>query len=199
MEPESYLLYVMGAGGVGKSCLTIQFIQGRFSQQYDPTIENSYSKLIEIDGHEVKLNILDTAGQEDFASLREAYMRQGQGFLLVFSLLDSNSFDEIDGFVNQIREICENKSVPIVLCGNKSDLEGWEVTEEDLKTYSKSIGVKYFITSAKLAKGVKESFLHLAKEMRKQNPKAALQENNKKVETPKAKENESSGGCCSIF
>lgn len=195
---ETYLLYVMGSGGVGKSSLTIQLIQGRFSDQYDPTIENSYTKLFEIDGDEVKLNILDTAGQEDFSSLREAYMRQGQGFLLVFSLLESKSFDAIDDFVKQIRETSDNKNVPIVVCGNKSDLDGWQITKEELASYCNSIGVKYYITSAKLATGIQESFEELTREMRKQNPNAVHQKAQSQA-TQKTEKNEGSGGCCNIF
>lgn len=54
----------MGSGGVGKSALTIQFIQGNFVEKYDPTIEDSYRKQIEVDGKACMLDILDTAGQE---------------------------------------------------------------------------------------------------------------------------------------
>ena len=59
-----YKFVVLGSGGVGKSALTIQFIQGNFVEKYDPTIEDSYRKQIEVDGKACMLDILDTAGQE---------------------------------------------------------------------------------------------------------------------------------------
>ena len=59
-----YKLVVVGAGGVGKSALTIQLIQNHFVDEYDPTIEDSYRKQVVIDGETCLLDILDTAGQE---------------------------------------------------------------------------------------------------------------------------------------
>ena len=53
---------VLGSGGVGKSALTVQFVQGIFVEKYDPTIEDSYRKQVEVDGQQCMLEILDTAG-----------------------------------------------------------------------------------------------------------------------------------------
>ncbi|CAH8519635.1 unnamed protein product [Schistosoma mattheei] len=61
-----YKLVVVGAGGVGKSALTIQLIQNHFVEEYDPTIEDSYRKQMVIDGEICLLDILDTAGQEEY-------------------------------------------------------------------------------------------------------------------------------------
>ena len=58
---------VLGDGGVGKSCITIQFTQNQFVKEYDPTIENSYRKQVTIDDNSIMLDILDTAGQEEYA------------------------------------------------------------------------------------------------------------------------------------
>uniref|UniRef100_A0A4W5R7G1 RAS related 2 n=1 Tax=Hucho hucho TaxID=62062 RepID=A0A4W5R7G1_9TELE len=85
---EKYRLVVVGGGGVGKSALTIQFIQSYFVTDYDPTIEDSYTKQCVIDERAARLDILDTAGQEEFGAMREQYMRTGEGFLLVFSVTD---------------------------------------------------------------------------------------------------------------
>lgn len=92
---RTYKLVVVGGGGVGKSALTIQFIQSYFVTDYDPTIEDSYTKQCVIDDRVAKLDILDTAGQEEFSAMREQYMRSGEGFLLVFAFTDRASFDEV--------------------------------------------------------------------------------------------------------
>ncbi|XP_059239071.1 ras-related protein R-Ras isoform X1 [Mustela nigripes] len=85
---ETHKLVVVGGGGVGKSALTIQFIQSYFVSDYDPTIEDSYTKICAVDGVPARLDILDTAGQEEFGAMREQYMRAGHGFLLVFAIND---------------------------------------------------------------------------------------------------------------
>jgi Ras-related protein Rap-1B len=59
---KEYKLVVLGSGGVGKSALTVQFVQGIFVEKYDPTIEDSYRKQVEIDGQQCMMEILDTAG-----------------------------------------------------------------------------------------------------------------------------------------
>ena len=73
---------MVGAGGVGKSALTIQLIQNQFMEEYDPTIEDSYRKQVVIDDEVCHLDILDTAGQEEYSAMKEMYMRTGEGFLI---------------------------------------------------------------------------------------------------------------------
>ncbi|XP_064826968.1 ras-related protein M-Ras-like isoform X1 [Oncorhynchus masou masou] len=94
----TYKLVVVGDGGVGKSALTIQFFQKIFVPDYDPTIEDSYLKHTEIDAQWAILDVLDTAGQEEFSAMREQYMRTGDGFLIVFSVTDKASFEHLDRF-----------------------------------------------------------------------------------------------------
>merc|ERR1711924_105017 len=79
---HEYRIVVVGAGGVGKSALTVRFIQGNFVEKYDPTIEDSYRKQVAVDGVAVLLDIMDTAGQEEYSALRDQYMKTGQGFIL---------------------------------------------------------------------------------------------------------------------
>lgn len=68
-------------------------------------------------------SVLDTAGQEEFSAMREQYMRSGEGFLLVFSLTDHSSFMEIAKFQKQILRVKDRDEFPMILVGNKSDLE----------------------------------------------------------------------------
>lgn len=67
--------------------------------------------------------VLDTAGQEEFSAMREQYMRSGEGFLLVFSLTDYNSFAEISKFQKQILRVKDRDEFPMLLVGNKCDLQ----------------------------------------------------------------------------
>lgn len=72
---SDYKIVVLGAGGVGKSALTVQFVQGIYIESYDPTIEDSYRKVTEIDKRPCTLEILDTAGVEQFTAMRELYIK----------------------------------------------------------------------------------------------------------------------------
>ncbi|XP_078246940.1 ras-related protein Rap-2a isoform X1 [Pogona vitticeps] len=99
---REYKVVVLGSGGVGKSALTVQFVTGTFIEKYDPTIEDFYRKEIEVDASPSVLEILDTAGTEQFASMRDLYIKNGQGFILVYSLVNQQSFQDIRPMRDQI-------------------------------------------------------------------------------------------------
>ncbi|KAJ3143765.1 Ras GTPase, partial [Irineochytrium annulatum] len=120
---REYKIVVVGGGGVGKSALTIQFIQSQFVDEYDPTIEDSYRKQCIIDSETAVLDVLDTAGQEEYSAMREQYMRSGDGFLLCFSITSRSSFQEIHTFHQQILRVKDRDWFPVVLVGNKADLD----------------------------------------------------------------------------
>eukprot|EP01129_Flabellula_baltica_P012477 TRINITY_DN5643_c0_g1_i2.p1 TRINITY_DN5643_c0_g1~~TRINITY_DN5643_c0_g1_i2.p1 ORF type:complete len:209 (-),score=28.10 TRINITY_DN5643_c0_g1_i2:221-772(-) len=98
----SYHFVVLGSGGVGKSCIVIQFVNGIFEPRYDPTIEDRYQKVIEYKGVPCLLEILDTAGQETFSAMRELYMTDGQGFVLVYSITSRKSIEDLVGIRESI-------------------------------------------------------------------------------------------------
>lgn len=102
---------MFSAGGVGKSALTIQLIQNHFVDEYDPTIEDSYRKQVVIDGETCLLDILDTAGQEEYSAMRDQYMRTGEGFLLVFAVNNAKSFDDISSYREQIKRVKDAEEV----------------------------------------------------------------------------------------
>lgn len=119
---DHFAISVVGAGGVGKSALTLRFVRNSFINNWDPTIEDAYSKPVEVDHKICKLDILDTAGQEDFESLRYQWMLDKDGYLFVFSLDNRDSLKELDAFFQLHTQLNANKQVPIVVCGNKADL-----------------------------------------------------------------------------
>ena len=163
-----YRLVIVGGGGVGKSALTIQLIQNHFIDEYDPTIEDSYRKQVTIDDETCLLDILDTAGQEEYSAMRDQYMRTGQGFLCVFAITSRSSFDEITSFREQILRVKDEDKVPMVLAGNKCDLEDErQVTTAEGQDLAKSFACPFFETSAKSRINVEEAFYDLVREIRK--------------------------------
>eukprot|EP01128_Nolandella_sp_AFSM9_P010154 TRINITY_DN6977_c0_g1_i1.p1 TRINITY_DN6977_c0_g1~~TRINITY_DN6977_c0_g1_i1.p1 ORF type:complete len:188 (-),score=50.09 TRINITY_DN6977_c0_g1_i1:194-715(-) len=157
----------MGSGGVGKSAITVQFIQGIFIKKYDPTIEESYRKPVEVDSKNYMLEILDTAGTEQFTAMRDLYMKNGQGFALVFSLVSDSTFHDLTAIRNQIIKVKDTEDVPMVLVGNKCDLVDKRTisAEEAQSLADKSFGGKFFETSAKTTKNINEVFHDLVRQV----------------------------------
>ncbi len=164
-----YKLVIVGGGGVGKSALTIQLIQNHFIDEYDPTIEDSYRKQVTIDEETCLLDILDTAGQEEYSAMRDQYMRTGQGFMLVYAITSRSSFDEISSFRDQILRVKDKDKVPVVLVGNKCDLESErQVTTNEGNDLARNFGCPFLETSAKTRINVEDSFFNLVREIRKE-------------------------------
>eukprot|EP01087_Luapelamoeba_hula_P005933 TRINITY_DN15_c0_g1_i3.p2 TRINITY_DN15_c0_g1~~TRINITY_DN15_c0_g1_i3.p2 ORF type:complete len:197 (-),score=54.33 TRINITY_DN15_c0_g1_i3:84-674(-) len=175
-----YKLVVVGGGGVGKSALTIQLINHHFMDEYDPTIEDSYRKQVEIDAETCLLDILDTAGQEEFSAMRDQYMRTGQGFLMVYDITNRQSFEEINSFRNQIVRVKEDDNVPLVLVGNKSDLANQRVvTIAEAQELAKSFNCAVLESSAKARVNVEECFFALVRAIRKSSDGGDLVKNRK--------------------
>jgi GTPase KRas protein len=167
---REYKLVMVGGGGVGKSALTIQFIQSHFVDEYDPTIEDSYRRQCVIDGETALLDVLDTAGQEEYSAMREQYMRNGEGFLLVYSIISRNSFEEINTFYQQIRRVKDRDFFPMVLIANKCDLEQErQVSSQEGRDLAKAFGCTFIETSAKQRINVDEAFYNVVREIRRFN------------------------------
>ncbi|PSN53595.1 Ras-like protein 2 [Blattella germanica] len=160
---QTYKLVVVGGGGVGKSAITIQFIQSYFVTDYDPTIEDSYTKQCVIDDVPAKLD----TGQEEFSAMREQYMRSGEGFLLVFAVTDKASFDEMYKFHRQILRVKDRDEFPMLMVGNKADLDHQRVSAMDAQNLSRQLKIPYIECSAKLRMNVDQAFHELVRIVRK--------------------------------
>lgn len=179
-DSVDYKIVVLGAGGVGKSALTVQFVQGIYIESYDPTIEDSYRKVTEIDKRPCTLEILDTAGVEQFTAMRELYIKNGQGFILVYSVTNPNSLQELLSLREQIIRIKENANVPIVLVANKSDLSSErEVTPEMGVAVANSWGrTPFYETSAKFCLNVDQVFTDLVRQIMRRDSAFSFQSPN---------------------
>jgi len=145
-------------------------MQDRFVEDYDPTIEDLYRKMCVIEGEETLVDVLDTAGQEEFSAMREHYMLDGEGFLFVYSITDRGSFDLIRTYHQQILRVKDTDSVPIILVGNKSDLESDRIVDLfEGQLIAQEFGWHFAETSAKLGVNVTESFIDLVCQIRDRN------------------------------
>eukprot|EP00118_Oscarella_pearsei_P013307 m.105432 g.105432 ORF g.105432 m.105432 type:complete len:807 (+) comp37219_c0_seq1:49-2469(+) len=110
------------------------------------------------DGETCLLDILDTAGQEEYSAMRDQYMRTGQCFLVVYSIADRSSFDEASAMFDWIERIKDTDKVPTVLCGNKCDLEfDRVVSRAEGLLLAKRMACPFFETSAKTRQNIEEA------------------------------------------
>lgn len=168
---REYKIVVLGSGGVGKSALTVQFVQGIFVEKYDPTIEDSYRKQVEVDGQQCMLEILDTAGTEQFTAMRDLYMKNGQGFVLVYSITAQSTFNDLQDLREQILRVKDTDDVPMVLVGNKCDLEDERVVGKELgKSLANQFNCAFMETSAKAKINVNDIFYDLVQQINKKSP-----------------------------
>jgi GTPase KRas protein len=161
-------------------------IQGHFVDEYDPTIEDSYRKQVTIDSNTCLLDILDTAGQEEYSAMRDQYMRTGQGFILTYAITSRQSYDEINVFREQIHRVKDADHVPIVLAGNKCDLEDErQVTTQEAQELAKQWKVPIYETSALARINVEEAFFDLVREIRKEQQSGTGQIGSSNKKNPK--------------
>ncbi|KAJ2000085.1 hypothetical protein H4R26_004780 [Coemansia thaxteri] len=157
--PE-YKIVMLGTGGVGKSMLTTRFVNGGFDDEYDPTIEDSYRKQCQIDGDLCVLDILDTAGQEEYAALRDYHIRSGNGFIVVYSVTSKSSLLEAEKIAEHVRRVKDSEKVAIVLVGNKCDLvEARTITTLEGEKVARKIRSGFYETSAKNRVNVDDMFI----------------------------------------
>lgn len=201
-----YKVVMMGGGGVGKSAITIRFIQNHFLLDYDPTIEDSYRKQVRIDEETAVLEVLDTAGQEEYSAMRENWIRYGEGFFLVYSIDSQLSFEkEITPLLRHLERVrdADITEVPLILFGNKCDLVNQrQVSFDEAKEMARKLGSQVFEGSAKTGQNIDESFFEIVRAIRRkrmgaddntQSPQAGLTDSQSTPEKQaKLKKNSSS-------
>lgn len=113
------------------------------------------------------MEILDTAGVAQFTAMRELYIKNGQGFILVYSVTDKNSLQELLSIREQIIRIKGSNNIPMVLVGNKCDLtEERELEPEDGINVSKQWNkVPFYETSAMYRMNVDDSFVDVVRQI----------------------------------
>lgn len=116
---STYTILVLGDGGVGKSSVTLRFITNGYSEEYEPTIEDFYRKTIRVDDQLCTVEIIDTAGQEEFDSMLDNWIRSAHGVVMVYDIGNRRSFERLETFYDRIQLF---KSLPLVIVGNKCDL-----------------------------------------------------------------------------
>ncbi|KAH6643975.1 ras family-domain-containing protein [Boeremia exigua] len=203
-----YKLVVLGDGGVGKTALTIQLCLNHFVETYDPTIEDSYRKQVQIDGQSCMLEVLDTAGQEEYIALRDQWIRDGEGFVLVYSISSRSSFARIQRFHSQIQRVKETAmagsptypgspisasapifgQAPVMLVGNKCDrVTEREVSTQEGQALAKDLGCDFVEASAKNCVNVEKAFFDVVRQLRRQRHQGSGRHSDRSEKTGRAR------------
>ena len=121
---------VLGKTMVGKTCLINRYLNGKYQVEHDRTIEEQYSKYLKIKDEDCMLEITDTGGLEEYLSSLDIWINNSDGFLLVYSINDKDSFDGIKMRYENILKYKKSKKFCALVVGNKTDLENGEEKEE---------------------------------------------------------------------
>jgi GTPase KRas protein len=157
---------ILGKSLVGKTALSYRFINDKFPSEHDTTIEDQYTIESEIDGKKCRLEILDTAGQDDYQSMLDTWIISADGFILVYSINDKESFEDIKVRYERIVQIKGKNNFCIIIVGNKCDLENQrKITKDEVEKFCSKSKIKFLETSALNKINVKESFLYVAKSL----------------------------------
>jgi len=153
---------LFGPGNAGKTSLIIRYVRDAFNESLKKTIGSNFLiKDVTIDDKKVRLLLWDIGGQAQFQKLRRIYFKGSNGAIGVYDVTSSESLLKIPGWVSSINKSL-NKEVPMILCGNKVDLErkvSWEEGEE----LAKRLKCDYMETSAKTGENVEKAFQDIAR------------------------------------
>jgi len=167
--PKQRKIAVVGSRSVGKSSLTVQFVDNHFVESYYPTIENTFSKIIRYKGQDYATEIIDTAGQDQYSNLNSKHFIGVHGYMIVYSVQSRTSFDTAEIIREKILNHLGAESIPLVLVGNKSDLrpEQRQVTSDDGRAKAEELHCAWTEASACYNENVTKAFELMIAEIEK--------------------------------
>jgi len=170
MPPKERSIAMMGYRSVGKSSLSIQFVEGQFVDSYDPTIENTFTKVTRVNSQDYEVKLVDTAGQDEYSIFPAQYSMDYHGYVLVYSITSQKSFEVIQIIYQKLVDVMGKSNVPIVLVGNKTDLhQERAVSTEEGRKLAESWKAVFLETSAKQNESVADIFHSLLLLIEKEN------------------------------
>ena len=158
---------VLGKTMVGKTCLINRFLNGKYQVEHDRTIEEQYSKYLKIKEEDCVLEITDTGGLDEYLSSLDIWINNSDGFLLVYSINDKDSFDGIKMRYDKILKYKKSKKFCVLVVGNKADLESGEqkeerkVNKEEVDKFCEENNLECFEVSAKNNDNINQIFQKL--------------------------------------
>ena len=159
IKRKKFNIIVLGESRVGKTSL-ITVLNDRPFEDVSLLTAGIDFHMVEKEygGKNYKFKIFDTAGQERYKSISKSSIKLADGILLVYAVDNKETFEKINEWIESIKEEVNSSQKAIVLVGNKIDVEERVISNEQGKEFAANNKFKYFETSAKTGKGVKEAF-----------------------------------------
>lgn len=167
-EPLTFKVLILGDMAVGKTCLLIRFCDGKYQDGTLASIGIDFrNKYLMHNGHKIGLELWDTAGQERFRCITKNYFKGTDGIILIYDITKNQTFQNVKGWMNNIKESLNLKEVGVVLCGNKCDVDDCDrqVSYEDGQKVAEHYKIKFFEISSKQDINVNETFVALIDQM----------------------------------
>lgn len=189
-----FKVIILGMSEVGKTCLLINYFDKKFKENNISTIGIDFkTKFFKFDEKKVKINYVDTAGQERFHAISSNYLKNANGILLVYSVNSRASFTLLEDWMKEVKNHSGN--LPIIICANKCDLnETREVPAEDGEHFAEKINSKFYEVSAKSGYNVATVFDEIARLTYEASKDEDNEEHGQSLKSVKTKKK---GGCCS--
>lgn len=169
---EEFNFSVLGHHGVGKTSLLNRFTVGHFSDAYDAAEENNYSKKLDVDGVDALVALGESVGSIEGDAMRNLLFTFGNAIIVVYAVDDRRSFEEINHYAESIREIVQDPAVPLLVVGNKADLQiERQVTSLEALRLATDLNALYLEISAKTGHMVDEVIASLVREVRRTRTK----------------------------
>ena len=166
----NYLLkfIIIGDSGVGKSNILLRYTRDKFNEEFQSTIGVEFGvKNLQIEDKIYRVQIWDTAGQENFRSITRAYYKNSVCACVTYDVTSKKSFENIKSWIEDCKKQCP-KTILLVLIGNKVDLENErEVSYEEGANFAKKFDMFFFETSAKTGRNIDEVFIKSTNEIAK--------------------------------
>ena len=161
-----YKILILGDYSVGKTSFLNRYVSNSFLSKTLSTLGVEYvlknAKMK--DGSIVKLQIWDTVGQERFRTITKSFFKGAHAIVLIFSVIDSDSFNNVRKWITQIRDSAD-KDVILILAGNKNDCEDRKVDKSEAEELANEFDIKYFDCSAKTGENINKAFEELIETM----------------------------------
>ena len=197
-EPNhTFKILTIGESGVGKTCVLRRFVENKFLKNHLATIGIDFkTRVIDVNGLNIKLKIWDTAGQERFRNITNQYYKGADGILLVYDVTDEESYNKIHDWMDQITSNTDNEDIGLVLLGNKCDMEQRTVTEQMGKDLANDLKISYYETSALSGQGITEAFKGLTIDIMKKKKLNVDGDGNIELNKKGGKKNKKDSDCC---
>ena len=198
-------IIILGSSKVGKTSVLKRYFKNEFDESFLSTIGIEFTtQYFKFDDEKVRVDYIDTAGQETFRAISANYIKKADGVILIFDITERSSFDLINMWIDEINKNNNINNIGKILLGNKIDLEDQrEVEIDEGENLASSIKCKYLEVSAKTGENVINAMEEIAKDSykyyktcRRDSTSFSLESSVKKVYFKKQKKKRHLVNCC---